>query len=566
MSKLITQFLQSQSNRLPIILILVSLAFSSPAILSGFVLDDYFMNSPLLPHETPFDYYHLIGKLQKAKYKMWYKDDSQKLRPFRPLSSLSLHIDLTYFGTHPIVAHLHSVAWFILLLLGSFRLFDLVLERRMANLAMLIYSLGIYHTMLVGWIAARHAVMGGTLAVWSSLFYWLWREKGERRDLIVCLGLLVLGLFISEVILTAVAFAVSIEFAYSADRLRNRMLAVSPLLIIAFCYLLLYKSFGYGASYLDGGYTDPFGDTGTYLRNLLPKGLTLLATFTLGIPVMIAMFGPKTLTASLGAFGLVLIVLAIFLCRHRLDAEERRLLLWLGLMASGTALPALTGMVDGRAAVLSGIAVTAILSILLIRLFPLDGNRIRRVIAIFIVTTLVIGVFILSPLFRFGSSIMLHQLSEVFTNMAVDSKISCTEQQDAFLLNNTMWRGWAPYLITAHRGFFFDNWYQLGATAGEVLLTRTTETTVEISAGDKTLLISDNREPGRFEVGWSYDMDDIKVTVLAMNGHNPTTAEFTIPQLSDEGSVCFMIYENEALKPVTIPPIGEALVIPPNPN
>jgi hypothetical protein len=55
-----------------------------------------------------------------------------KITFFRPLSSATRHLDFQAWGS-PVLAHLHSALWFVILLL---------LEPRIAKWAMLFFALG----------------------------------------------------------------------------------------------------------------------------------------------------------------------------------------------------------------------------------------------------------------------------------------------------------------------------------------------------------------------------------------------------------------------------------------
>ena len=105
--------------KLPLILVLVSVALSLPAVLSGWMNDDYFFDTPLYETDAPFGYYSFMERFEEARLQPWWTSPEYKLRFLRPLASLTLHLDFTLFGSHPLGAHLHSLFWSIVLLLGG---------------------------------------------------------------------------------------------------------------------------------------------------------------------------------------------------------------------------------------------------------------------------------------------------------------------------------------------------------------------------------------------------------------------------------------------------------------
>ena len=175
--------------RLPVVLLVLSAALSMPAVLSGWMNDDYFFDTALYETDAPFGYYDFIARFKESHLLPWWVDSDFKLRFFRPLSSLTLHLDFTSWGSSAFGAHVHSLIWSLLQIFGGFLLLGRVLPRREARLAMIIFTLAICHAWGAGWVAARNGVVGGAFAVWSAYFYIRWRQSKEGRFAVGAFGL-----------------------------------------------------------------------------------------------------------------------------------------------------------------------------------------------------------------------------------------------------------------------------------------------------------------------------------------------------------------------------------------
>ncbi len=159
------------SRRRIVIFVALSIAVSLPAILSGFFNDDFYFDNPLIKYNTPFEYYDFIVKMSDSGSWGWWATQNISIWFFRPLSSLTLYLDFEILGGHPLVAHLHSALWFVLLLIGAFKAMSVILPNRALPWAVAAYSVSMAHVMIIGWIAARHSAVGGAFVMWAAYSY-----------------------------------------------------------------------------------------------------------------------------------------------------------------------------------------------------------------------------------------------------------------------------------------------------------------------------------------------------------------------------------------------------------
>lgn len=95
----------------------------------------------------------------------WWTSPFLKLHLIRPLASLTFALDEKLFGASPIGWHLHSIAWYLLLVLAVWRVLEPLLPRATATLALLVYAMSTAHLFPYGWIACRHMVVAAAFGM-----------------------------------------------------------------------------------------------------------------------------------------------------------------------------------------------------------------------------------------------------------------------------------------------------------------------------------------------------------------------------------------------------------------
>src|SRR5262249_5455331 len=134
-------------------LIPIALVLMLPALATGYVLDDFLFRAMKDAPASlsglardPFHLYDLTGRSdallalrQEGGDLPWYTDVAYRISFFRPLSSLSLWIDLALSPRSGLFAHLQSFAWFAVLLGALHRLYRrLATSPFVAGLALLL--------------------------------------------------------------------------------------------------------------------------------------------------------------------------------------------------------------------------------------------------------------------------------------------------------------------------------------------------------------------------------------------------------------------------------------------
>ncbi len=326
MLKKIRSMLEGPS-RLPVVLS-IALVMMLPALAIGYVLDDLFFAAmkaapPELPGlaRGPFNLYDLTGRsaeLLAARREggdlPWYMDAGYRISFFRPLSSLSLWLDLSVSARSGLFAHLHSLAWLALLIVTLHHLYRrLASTPFVAGLGLLLFAVDEAHAVSAGWIANRNAVMSMALAVLSFLLFVRGQRDDDRRAALASPLVLGAALLSGEMAVTIAAYF----FAYMAlldDRpWSRRIAALAPAAVVIVAWRVAYNMLGHGV-HGTGYYIDPVASPGRFLLAAARYVPVLLQSQFTPVQAELTLFTPPAFKApfyTLAAFSTFLLVLVV---------------------------------------------------------------------------------------------------------------------------------------------------------------------------------------------------------------------------------------------------------------
>jgi hypothetical protein len=242
-----------------------SVLLAWPSLPAPLFEDDVFHRGMLLDrvpglHWGALELYDFVGgpshpttELRERGLVPWFTADDLKLRFFRPLSSATLAADARLFGSGAWIARLHSLGWFLGILVLVTAIHRRFLSPAAARLATLIYALAAAHAFPISWIAARHALVSCACALLAFWFHVRHRDDGARSSAWLGPLVFVAGLCAGEMALGGVALIAAFELFGRRDSVSRRLVALAPAALIALVYLGLYAAFDYGARG-SGGY------------------------------------------------------------------------------------------------------------------------------------------------------------------------------------------------------------------------------------------------------------------------------------------------------------------------
>lgn len=315
------------SPRVCIVLPLLAALFAVPSLAGGLALDDLLVREQLTSGAdglaSAYDFIaegpdEVAVKRASGAFPWWTVDDLA-VRFLRPLSAATLAFDLRVSGA-PWWMHLHSVLWSVLLAVVAGAAYRATVRRGgeapwLGGLALLLFVVDDAHAASVGWISARHAVIGASFAAVALLAHLRWRDAGWTPGALLGPAALAVGLLASETALGGLAYVTAHACTLEARAgWRARVLAVAPYFVVAAIWYVVYRLLGHGTAGC-GMYVDPGADPLAFVgAALLHVPLLLMAQ--LGLPGVVELlpFVPGALRPA-GAFAWLGVIVCAWVLR-----------------------------------------------------------------------------------------------------------------------------------------------------------------------------------------------------------------------------------------------------------
>lgn len=327
------------------------------ALRTGFLLDDFIHismlrgNFPAARH--PLDLYNFVddsdrGALIERGILPWWTHPELTIRFFRPLSSALIWLDHEVVGTNALLMHLHSLAWWVAMVLGAYLLYRAFFTERVARFATFVFALAPCHAMPIAWLANRDALISLGLGIPALLLYTRARQTRSPKDVLGALVLFSLAFLGGEYTLSFVAYVVTFEIVRAGDTIGRRVVGLLPFVVPCTVYMAVRTSLAYG-THGSGFYNDPFRAPELFvffaprrLATLILEAWLTLDNETVSWSIPWWLLIPGTLVLV----GLVVQVLRYVL--RESDAGPRRAAAWMGLGSLIAMIPVLAVVPNQR--------------------------------------------------------------------------------------------------------------------------------------------------------------------------------------------------------------------------
>jgi hypothetical protein len=196
----------------------------------------------------------------------WWSDPAVRIAFWRPLSALTHELDYALWPGRAFLMHAQSTLWLALLVVAAGLSHRRVIGATwVAGLAALLFALSDAHALPAAWLANRHALVAGCLALSSFYAHLRGRAAASRPWAIAARITFALSLLASEAGVVVVAYLAAYVVALERAPWRARLAALVPYAVIVGVWRLTYTGLGYGVvgSSL---YVDPAGDPLRFLR------------------------------------------------------------------------------------------------------------------------------------------------------------------------------------------------------------------------------------------------------------------------------------------------------------
>ncbi len=172
---------------------------------------------------------------------------------------------------------------------------------RAVGLATLLFAVDDVHSMNLGWLANRHAIICVVFGGLAFLAHLRWRESGRGSWLLLSPATMGLALFCGESALGAAAYLVAWQLTLDKGSWLRRLGGIAPQALLILAWRLVYNDLGYGISGSDL-YVDPANYPLPFALALLERWPELQSSQWLGVPMDVVMSMPSIV--RLGAFAL----------------------------------------------------------------------------------------------------------------------------------------------------------------------------------------------------------------------------------------------------------------------
>lgn len=567
-------------------IVVLAALIALPTVLIGFYADDYSLiaevehSVPAFAQASPFDLYRFADNRIELERQIrdgplpWFTDPGFRMHFFRPLTSLLFAFDHTLWGHFAAGYHVTSVLLYTALVLSVGLLLRAALGVRKpgpaavtAGLAALLFAIEAFHSEPVGWISSRHVLVAAIPAVLGLAAHVRYLRDGWRPGgWLGPLGV-VAALLSSETGLGAVACWFCLDALGPArperSSPRSRLLASLPVIAIAAGYLGMYGFFGFGAA--GNIYRGPTSDPLGFLEAAAERVPTLVGFSLTGFipdlpPIVPVVVG---FAACAVAFGLYM------LARPAISIEERAALRWLLPGAVLSMVVASAGAPSPRLLLFPSIATAFLLAVFVYRGFQVLANPGRRRILRTGCCAIVALHMVVAPLAFLVAVAQLADIarrgSNVFWNAEIDHSVT---SHVMILAAPDVHTAFYPAVVAeALAPQATSAWQILSMANGDHRFTRTGTASfrLDVIGGAATYnpseeMFRSSRAPVR--IGDFVKLSGATVTVLNVDGPEPTSLEVTVDVPLDNPALALLSWRDGRLVRLAPPPVGASLNLP----
>ncbi len=551
--------------------IAIAMVLSLPSLFSPLFIDEYvqaarwkaglgsFLNNCFVfgtPAINRWEMEHTHG--------VWWTAPDFKVAFWRPISAVTHAIDLSLWPGNSVLMHLHTLLWFLLLLLALRALYRRFLEPAVASVALALYAWDDARGMLLSWIANRAALLAALFGVCALLAYDKRRRDGWRAGAWLAPVAFAVGLLCSEMAVATTAFLFGYALCVDKGPIARRLGRLAPFALVGVAWQAFYFAFGYGTQ-ASGGYTHPLLEPVAYGTNLLQRAPVLSLGQLTPIPSdAFGMFPPAgKLMVILLAVATLGIVARVSWPRLAPDPRARFLLIGAGL---SLLLISATGPQD-RNLVFVGVGVAPALAVVVASMVR-DPSRSRW--PGFVVGALAVFNLVLAPLQLPLKSVMMLAAEQMMA--PVDRSIP----RNADVTGRTLVVPWMAFEPAV-----YFSWYKrdfegapkpgrtriLAASFGDVSVTRLDDVTLRVRPEDGFLASEASRMyrgPSRpFHPGDEVALSNMTARVTEVtDGGRPQTVEFRFSAPLESPEWLWMRGSGGGLVDWSPPKVGETVVVP----
>ncbi len=274
-------------RRLPLVLALLAIVLTLPALWVGWQLDDHAQRLLMLGR-APAEFSGMeafsvlrgdpdeLAFFVESGILPWWTPEGFRMAFFRFLTLATTWLDYRLWPESAALMHLHSLTWLGALVAGAALLYRRILGSTwVAGLAALLYAVDDAHAAPAAWLANRNALVTTFFGVLCLLAHDRWRRGGWQPGALWGPVALALALASGEAALATAGYLAAHALFLDRGPARERILALAPHGLVVAAWAALYRLGGFGVRG-SGLYFDPLTDPAGFGAALAERAPLLL--------------------------------------------------------------------------------------------------------------------------------------------------------------------------------------------------------------------------------------------------------------------------------------------------
>jgi len=570
----------------PLVVMVVAIGLVLPSLGAGLLIDDYHhklffsgSDSPAGLLDSPLDLFRFFDADPERSEKLldfgllpWWTTEGAKAAFWRPLTSLTHCLDYALWPDTPALMHAQSILWYGLLALLVTLLYRRVAPTAaIAGVAAVLFALDHTHSIPVGFLANRNAVIAATFGVLTLLAHDRYRRERSALVLLGAIVFLAASLLSAEAGIATVAYLAAYALFLDRGPWKSRVGSMLPYLAVVVLWRLLWNGLDYGVENL-GVYIDPLREPLRYAAAVCNRAPLLLLAQYLGPPSDIALMMPPPGTKILWLVALVFLVFFGVLLIPLLRQDRVARFWTLGMLLS--ILPISATFPSDRLLTFTSIGAMGLIAQFLAATFgPRSGLRDARpwrLAAVPLAYLFVLVHAVIAPPILMARSWQPMVPKSFIQQMMIGPLDEAVETQDLIVVN-------PPLAFVTGTGAFVWADEQTPFPRRLRLLTSSLFRPVDVSRPDaQTLVVRPQygyyawvfdalfRHPeDTFRVGDRVTLSGMTVEIREVTGDGRALeAAFIFPVPLEDPSLRWMQYAPDGFGPFTPPPVGQTVILP----
>lgn len=559
--------LSTRSPRVLVPAVLLAVALLAPSFWIGFSLDDYIQYGLIegwydVEAQPPVNLYSSFLELPNLP---WWQSEAARVAFWRPWPGVLWQLDHALFGRHPAFYHVHSLLWLAALVAVCGLLFAR-LPAAVGVPALFLVAVEEAHAMTSGLVCNRHATVTLVPALLGLFAHLRWREDGWRPGRLLGPAGFALALASSEAAVAALAYVAAYEL-WGPGSWRERLRAFAPFAVLALAYVAAYKALDLGPREV-GFYLEPLRRPGEYVAALAIRVPALLAGLLAAFPVSLWMLPPmRTPLVVTGVAATLAAAAAALGSWRRLPEAERRAIRWWTAGALLSLPPLAAAMPSDRQLLVPAVGIAVALG----AFFAQAWRHRRRFAGAAALALLALLHFVAAPVGTVAKQVSFVRLNAALMERVEDFSGLVAEAAPGAPHDVAVIA--ADFFTVAYPPLIHDYYATPGTWTWNVLslvpaahrLTRTGPRSFTLEPIGTAFLETElerayrPREP--LAAGDEARGPAFRAEVVAAGERGPTRVGFHFDRELERGSFHLIYWDEEGLREVRLPEVGETIVI-----